>query len=440
LTSIPLSLSFQFLTNSRNFSHVIALDMGGNMLWTSLRLEGVAAGSPVVSDDGNYVFLTHNADLKSKGYFSALWAASSGTTFYSMSNETAPFAPLGIFHNPVEGFYDGGNGLGNTNDIIMWANAVNPVATSISKGSTFVFQFPVGFADDPQDGVGYLLLGDIQRDFLVETAPVITNQGRSVYYSASRSNFVCWVGEDLLPREYFSRFPREVAADFDRNLDFAGEPVFASPALSSDSAQPTIFGGSAHTQFVRLDYDFSNTRSVLTNSHIMAEAKVDPGDRTVYFVESAGLLHSVDFDNIQDIWTYDVGFTVEADMAMSKDGSILYIGDARGMITAVQVTEIAPTPAPTSNPTATASESPSSAPSVPTDSPTATPTGSPSASPTGSPSATPTGSPIAPLPTSEAPVADPTTEAPAMADTDDSAASRASLLASIALVAACLLI
>jgi plastocyanin len=421
--------------------------MGGNELWISTDLEGVAAGSPVVSDDGGYVFLTHNADGKKIGYFTALWAASNGTTFYSASDEDAPFAPPGIFHNPAEGFYDGGNGVGNMNDVIMWANAVQPGATTIGTGTTYVFQFPVGFDNTAVD-IGFFVLGDMAREFLGASAPVITNEGRSVYYSISRSGFVCWVGEEGLPREYFSRAATRTVG-FTRNSGFPGTPVFASPALSSDSAQPVVFGGSASAEFVRMTYDLSSTLAVDTTSHIMAEAKVDPGDRTVYFVESSGMLHSVNFNNIQNRWSFDVGFSVEGDMAMSADGSVLYIGDTRGMITAVQVAEIAPTPEPSSLPTALASESPSSAPSVPTEPPSGVPTGVPTTDvPTQSPTASPTKAPVE-APTSEAPVVTGTpVEFPTDAPTDDddtpadgdSSASRTPFFASIALVAACLLI
>mmetsp|Transcript_12023 Transcript_12023/g.18960 ORF Transcript_12023/g.18960 Transcript_12023/m.18960 type:complete len:558 (+) Transcript_12023:90-1763(+) len=428
-------------------TRVIALDMAGNELWISSDLEGTAAGSPVVSNDGHYVFLTHNAVSKSIGYFTALWAASNGTTFYSASDEDAPFAPPGIFHNPAEGFYDGSNGVGNRNDVIMWANAVKPDATEIGTGSTFVFQFPVGFADT-SDGVGFLVLGDVERDFLGETAPVITNEGRSAYYAVSRSGFVCWIGEQGLPREYFSRGPAATLG-FTRNSGFRGQPVFASPALSSDTAQPAVFGGTASTEFIRMDHDFSNPQTITTSSHIMAEAKVDPGDRTVYFVELTGMLHSVDFNNLQNRWSFDLGFSVEGDMAMSADGSVLYIGDTRGMITAVKVAEIAPTPEPTTSPTSVASESPSSAPIVPTLPPSAVPTGLPSSTPTKAPStdeptASPTKAPVEEEVTNP-PVATPapeaaTSEAPSEEVVDDSSASRTCFFSSIILAAACLLV
>ena len=97
--------------------------MNGNELWVSLPMEGIPSGTPVISDDGDYVFMTHNANFNSIGYFSALWAAEAGTLFYSMSNETSAFGPLGIYHSPAEGYYDGENGVDNTNDMIMWSVA-----------------------------------------------------------------------------------------------------------------------------------------------------------------------------------------------------------------------------------------------------------------------------------------------------------------------------
>lgn len=113
------------------FRKVIALSMAGDPLWISEPLDGAAKGSPVISDDGNFIFLTHNAELNTVGYFSSLWAPGDGAVYYSQKNDTTPFAPLGIFHSPIEGNYDSDEGRGNTNDMIMWAQSPHPEDTTI---------------------------------------------------------------------------------------------------------------------------------------------------------------------------------------------------------------------------------------------------------------------------------------------------------------------
>ena len=422
------------------------MDLSGNAVWTSDPLEGAAMGSPLISDDGRYVFLTHNTMLKSVGYFTALFAAQSGVTFYSMSNETHPFSEPGIFHSPAEGYYDGLNGVGNTNDVILFGNAVATGAQVIGLGSTFVFQFPVGFADTT-DGVGYLVLGEQPRDFLVEAAPVLTNQGRSAYWSVSRSGWVCWAGDGLL-RDNFSQGPAGRQGGT-RNDDFRGTPTFASLALSSSTTQPFVFGGSAAPEFARMNFDMFEYLAVPTAALIMAEAKVDPMDRAVYFIEDSGMLHQVNFDDLTDLWTLDMGFPVEGEMALKADGSVLYVADSAGKVTALTVADVPGTIAPATSPPApseTPSEVPSAGPSM---------TAMPIAPVTPSPVA-PTPAPVTPAPVTPAtpsPVDDstpapeasnvpdePTTEAPSEATTEepgngDSGAMGLSFLTSFALIA-----
>jgi hypothetical protein len=424
LPLLTVSFSSRLILNQ---SQVVALDMSGQELWISEMLEGIASGSPVVSDDGDYVFLTHNTNFETVGYFSTLWAAQNGTLFYSMTNETSPFGPPGIFHSPAEGYYDGGNGDGNTNDLIQWTVQPKPDAATIGKGAIFGFQFPVTFNDTPDD-VGYFLMGDIDRDFMGITRPVMTNEGRSSYWSVSRSAYYAWVGQAGFDRYKFSRFPTAVEG-FSRNLISPGQPCFAAPALSSDPTEPVLFGGSADTEFVRLNFDFTVKTSVTTSSHIMAEAKVDPADRAVYFVESDGIVHQASFDTIADIWSLPLAFGVEGEMAISKNGAILYAADTRGFITALQVADIPVTLMPSASP----STSPSMNPTGPTAGP-AVATAGPTASPT-------TGNgetvPSSAMPSPDMP--SPSTSAPTDSPTEASAAAQSLLVAFVA-IAACLLI
>jgi hypothetical protein len=358
--------------------------MDGNELWVSDPLAGIPAGSPVVSDDGMYIFLTHNADFETIGYFSALSATSDGAVFYSRSNETTPFAPLGIYHSPIEGNYDSIEGRDNTNDMIMWTMTPKPTDTVIQPGHTFGFQFPAGF-DGNASEVGYFLLGDDPRAFQGITAPTMTNQGLNGYFGTSRSGFFGWAGNTENGRGRFNRGPQGVAG-FNRNDIFPGQAVFASPAVSSSPDLPFVFGGTASNQFVRLNADFSEEIVVDTTGVIKAEARVDPFDRVVYFVEENGMVHSVNFNNIVDEWTLDIGAGVEGEMALDdKNGYVLYVADINGFISALQLSDIPITPSPTSAPSDSRSASPTAPTGAPigiTPSPSATPSGSPVASPT----------------------------------------------------------
>ena len=99
------------LDHFKLFSRVIALDLDGNELWISDPLDGVPSGEPLVSSDGSYVFVVHNAAEGSTGYFTILDANATGLVYYSESsaaegNATAAFGPPGIYHNPVQGNYD----------------------------------------------------------------------------------------------------------------------------------------------------------------------------------------------------------------------------------------------------------------------------------------------------------------------------------------------
>jgi len=97
----------------------------GNELWVSPPIAGTAPGSPVVSDAGDYVFLTVNAEGNTVGNFVCI-SALDGSIFFEDPNVNTPYAPIGIFHSPIEGNYDDENGRLNNNDFLMWASAPNP--------------------------------------------------------------------------------------------------------------------------------------------------------------------------------------------------------------------------------------------------------------------------------------------------------------------------
>mmetsp|Transcript_5191 Transcript_5191/g.12390 ORF Transcript_5191/g.12390 Transcript_5191/m.12390 type:complete len:552 (+) Transcript_5191:120-1775(+) len=373
-------------------SRVIAVDMTGAEVWVSDDLEGVAAGNPQVSSDGSYVFLTHNANELTNGYFTVL-DGETGSIFYGGSSgeagdiPTKRYGPVGIFHTPVQGNYDPitsgapvSEGDFNTNDMLMWSQTPKPTDTSIENGFLYGFQFPRDFAGNASE-ITYFQMGSFERDFQAVTPPVMTNGGLSAYWGVSRGGFRGWI-----PKR-FSR-ARDVSIGFSRNSDFAGQPVWAQPALSNDGPEPTIFGGSAAREFVKLSFDFQDQTSVTTGSYVKSAAIVDGGERAVYYVEEDGTLHMTDFD-LEDLWTESMGFTVTGEMALTPRSDVLVVGTGRGVVTAYQVAEIPVTDSPSDMPSDGPSMSPTESPTdtkapvviVPTEAPVVAPTDAPVAVP-----------------------------------------------------------
>jgi hypothetical protein len=354
---------------------VISLSFDGQLNWISAPLEGAAAGSPVVSFDGRYVFLTHNSNVLSVGHFSVLdtFGASTNASIlpiYSEFNDTYPFSPPGIYHNPAEGYYDGGQG--NTNDLVIWSFAPKPLESQVGVGAAFVFQFPIGYvapneadarqADqdgDDQDDFArrlfWIMLGDDVKDWQAISAPVLTNMGRSLYWSVSRSQFRGWIGSSSSGVARFNR-GRTGGPTFGR-----GSPRYAAcpntPALSSSTTEPMIFAGTAANEFVKMDYLMKNDTYILRNtaSKVSAKAIVSPDDLYVYFTEFTGVLHQASTEDLVDNWNLTNIGVQDGEFAMTSDGSMIIVGDVTGNVQAFQVAPL-PAKAPTFAP---ASEQPS---------------------------------------------------------------------------------
>jgi hypothetical protein len=411
------------------YRRVIALDTSGNEIFSSVSLTGVGAGSPVTSFDGRHIYLTLNSALKTVGHFSILDVfrleqdPSTPGSFLPLSpiffatNETNPFGPIGIFKNPSEGYYDGGEL--NQNDMLVWAFDTAGDATAAGNGAMFGYQQPVGYAFD---GVGLevLELGGL-RDWQASTAPVLTNSGRSMYWSNSRASVRCWVGSANEDQNRFSR-GRTNTASFAR-----GNPAFisayASPALSSNAVTPMVYGPGAANQFYMTDTSLGNALVITTDSLIYSPAKVSPDDQYVYYVTENGLLYQADATTLAQRWVATISGRVEGDIAMNSAGTMLYVGTTSGDVYGFEIatdldTTLTPTAAPsTSSPPPTVSAAPSSPPTTLT--PTSVPTAAPSSAPTSSPSASaaPSGLTTEPTqsPVSVAPTMSPVTPEPTMA-------------------------
>lgn len=384
--------------------------MTGNAVFESVPLPGVQAGTPQTSADGRYVLLTHNVD-SSTGYFSVLDTTATGANgilnvSYTNVNETNPFSPLGVYHNPAEGYYDGGQG--NRNDIFIWGFDTAGSATVVGTGQMFAYQRPTG----------YMTLGGV-RDFQSPTAPVLTNAGRSMYWAVTRSQQKAWTGTALLDRDRFNRGRSQTAA-FDR-----GSPAYiaarASPTLFGSNFEPTVYGPGAAAQVFRMDYNFSSVVTATTTSIVSAKVVVSPQGDVVYFASQDGLLTAGDATTLATIWTRQFNAPIESDMTLNRAGTVLYVADTSGLITALQVAnqEGSTTP-PTGQPSFAPITGPPQSSSMPTvvpiggtptpvlvsfptpttdtasDMPSDTPSRVPAASPAGTPTSTPPSAPSAP--------------------------------------------
>jgi len=371
------SITYKDIDSAGNdYTVVVKRDMAGDLLSVSPSLQGVHSGSPVVSDDGKYLFLTHNSPDKTTGYFSIL---TEDLGLVVTRSNAGAFGPLGIYHSPEEGFYDSIAGLpdgaSNTNDLILWSLMPEASNSPVGSGRIFAFQFEVGFDIAAVDSLNYFNLGS-DRAFQAITPPVITNKGRSVYWSTSRSEYFCFIGNPGVNRARFNRSPN-LRLQFERNSQWGGQPIFAAPAVSTDeNGGAVVFGGSASNEFFRFTHAFDGTEGeasktlsstdptiTATTSLIVTSPVIDPFGRAVYYVESDGTLHQANYNTIEDIWTESITDGVQGAMTLNEDGSILYVMSVEGRILALGVAEEDTSEAPTGVPVPTSAPV-TSAPSI----------------------------------------------------------------------------
>ena len=351
---------------------VIALTLEGEKLWISEEMAGKAVGTPLISENGNYIFV-NTSQSKWLGRFNIL---QNSKLFYVKLDGSCPYAPPSIYYNPIRGNYDGGED--NTNDLVMWScDGTDPPIDGM--GGIYAFQFPVGF-DDTIVGVDVVRIGDGPTDFWGKTAPVISNNGLSVYWTSSTSRYYAWL-DDL-----FEKTPTGVK-EFTRSSSFRRQPIFTPPALSNEPI-PMVFGGTATNQFVRLNHDFSQTLAVNTNTVVRGRAVVAPSNDFVYYVEQAGILHQAKTSNLVDQWTTFVGAGAVSDIALDSSGLFLYVGDNVGVVRGYFMGD------PTASPTIADSLSPTITPQ-----PTKQPSQYPSMAPSSKPSEAPSSGPSTTAPT-----------------------------------------
>jgi hypothetical protein len=248
-----------------------------------------------------------------------------------------PFSPIGYFHNPPEGWYDGGEG--NANDVFIFAWDTPRTADSITNGDgqMFVSQFP---RTNEEGCLSFEPMGST-TDWHTTTAPVLTNQGRSMYWSVTKANVITYVGVEGLDRTKFSRVT--TASVPDDVLDRGTRPfppyqvARTSPTLSSDPAEPTVYGVGPSAQLWRMNYVFDPNDITVTLTTDLVSAKVLLSKDEAYvlyatqaYSQASGGLFMVQADGLQAMWNVDVLGGVQGDIAINAAGSVVYVANPSG--------------------------------------------------------------------------------------------------------------
>ena len=323
-----ISLTFPLFVGPILCSRIIGLSTSGTKLFESEPLPGVQSGTPVPSWDGRFVYMNSNVG-GTTGYFSIIDTAQlvSASTplapIYQQSNSTNPFSPLGYYHRPVRGnYYRPGSRL-NYNDMLVWGFETAMNQTVVGTGQIFGFQLPT-------DGnpLEYFLLGAAQG-FQSSTPPVLTNGGLSMYWSTTRGQTMCWVNQQFdHSRTNFFGFAR-------------GSPAYigarAPPTLASDAEFPKLFGPGASASIWSANAYLNVTNEVKVAAVVSSRVAISPDHSYVYYADQSGGVGALTFDTLNTSWTLQNSNPIEADIALSTDGTMLFIGDTTGLISAYTV-------------------------------------------------------------------------------------------------------
>lgn len=365
---------------SYNNSKVVCLgNPAGDLLWISGRLEGECSGTPVISNDGKLVFLTHNSNKGTYGHFSILSVQQKGAALFSRANTVAPYAPPGYVWNPTQGNFE--DNQNNKRDVIVWSYMPTPDADGVGPGRTFAFQLSRDFNNRTSDFEVDVLLPEV--DWQTTTAPLIVSKGLRMYWSVSRSKLRAWVrltnstGDD-------GKFDQSRTGEFDCDR---GDPSWLAPYNTpqvDDEENPKVLCvAGADPDFYCLNADtLAQEWKETTDSLIKTEARFSTKGDRVYFIEEDGVIHSFNARGGRTKhWEQGVGNKVVSNFDLSTDGGFLYCGDETGRVSAYQLSSstLPPVTPVTREPSAAPSMSPPSAPTAPTASraPNAPPTNRP---------------------------------------------------------------
>jgi hypothetical protein len=319
-------------------SQIVGINPDGTERFVTAPIAGVAAGTPVSSADGTEIMTTHNVDGQT-GSFTVFNTADTTNPAFTYSSADSPFGAVGYFHNPVQGYFEGGEG--NTNDVFMWMYNTAGSTDTVGDGQMFAYQKPLSSGNATLE---VNLVGGT-RDYQSPNPPIFTNQGLSMYWAVTAASQRCWIG-DGLARNNFDGNHAE-SQGFDR-----GDPRYiasrAPPTLSSDPAQPVVYGPGAAAQVWRMNFDFSERTEIATTAVVSAKVVISPDEQYVYYATQDGNLYQLDADDLTESWTQIVGdgvtpTSIAGEMAQHPTGGWIYLADTVGEIRAYQVANAAPT-------------------------------------------------------------------------------------------------
>jgi hypothetical protein len=329
-------------------------------------MQGTVAGTPVTTADCQHVLATHNVD-GAKGYFSVYPFSTPTTSVLTFEHpiiDNEPFGAVGYYWSPVEGNFPGGEL--NTNDVFIWSFDTNLKLTndsSVGTSQVFGFQFPT----NPLSTLNVTFInGD--RDYQAKTAPVITDDGLSMYWSVSRSKVYGWIGDGSGRTDFTTNGVNNFA--FTRNTMPFSASALTQPSLSNSTGPDGfVVGTSAANEIWVTDRNFTNAPTVVTTAAVVStRLLVSPDDMFVYFATPSpdSSLYQVSSTGLTEVWKLSLSGGIVGDIAQTLNGARIIVADTAGTVTAFSV--------------ATADEAlmPISAPPV---APTAD-TGAPAASPT----------------------------------------------------------
>lgn len=237
-----------------------------------------------------------------------------------------------VYHSPIEGFYDSdtNNGRSNTNDIFVFMTDTNQDVVNVRGdpqagiGQMYAFQFPTDyFVTEDSTSLAVIFLGGVRR-YQAHTAPVLADEGQSLYWPMVRGEVRGWVEQ---------RFSRGNTATL--NLG-RGEPAYiaprSSPTLSHDPVDFFVCGPGSSSVVWRADRTMTNLTMVPTDAVVSSRLAVTFDEQFILYGTQGGLLSCANSQDLSTVWTVGDGALsldpIKGDIAV--DATRVYVGDDQG--------------------------------------------------------------------------------------------------------------
>lgn len=153
------------------YSRVIALSNAGNILWSEI-IGGVAIGTPVIGNNGNLLYITHNvkqrkSDKFARGFLSILRSRDGYVIFNDSADSSAPFGPLALSSR-------------NGKDTLYWGQSWDSGYTLSGR----MYQY---------DSVHERIVHLQRTNWSVDSAPLVSKHGHSLWVGGSQSHIFGWL-------------------------------------------------------------------------------------------------------------------------------------------------------------------------------------------------------------------------------------------------------